>query len=80
MSKGKQHRNFVFFYQLSNGMHSTMGNIWLKRMTRFPSNAWICEQATKNDPNFESTDVIITGWKEMTDQDFKEFEEGHSGV
>ncbi|WP_422413623.1 MULTISPECIES: hypothetical protein [unclassified Endozoicomonas] len=67
-------RYFVFFYHLSNGMDSAFGNIWVKEAERFPSNKSICEQVTKTDDRFKPEHVIITGWQEMTEADFNDFE------
>lgn len=65
-------RFFIFFYTFQTKTKTGNGSVWLERMESFPSNDFIKECAADGSI-FNSSNVVVTGWKEMQEDDFYNF-------
>ena len=65
-------RNFVFFYKWITDRRTGNGSLWLRDMQSFPSNEEI-KRLSSEGQEFGKEDVVVTGWKEMDEDDFNSF-------
>lgn len=69
-------RYFVFFYSFQTETKQGGGSVWLPMQDKFPSNREIKECAERTGGEiFKSSDTTVTGWEEMTAEDFYNFTE-----
>ncbi len=76
----KKLRYFIFFYSIRNNTYVAVGNLHLRGFDHFPNNKRICEEMAKDQTKFSEKDVVITGWEEMTEEDFDSFTGENSGI
>ena len=66
-------RYFAFFYVVKTDDYDAVGNLFFRDVDYFPSKDSVRKKAAEGESNFTADNVMITGWQEMTKEDFEDF-------